>query len=84
MQEFKIGGGRGSMPGWAGFMPGGLFVGLGILVLLVPDLLRLLIAALLMGLGFLLLALAWQMRRGHSSNPLMAFFQDRMRGPMGR
>lgn len=84
MQEFKIGGGRSTVFSWAGFMPGCLFVGFGILVLLMPDLLRMMVAALLMGLGFLLLALAWQVRKGGRGSGLMAFFQDRMGGPTKR
>ncbi|MHC5062773.1 MAG: hypothetical protein ACYTG5_02220 [Planctomycetota bacterium] len=82
MQEFKLGGGKGPASSWAGFVPGAAFMVMGLLVLIMPDLLRLMVAALLMGLGFLLLALAWQVRKGSRGTSFMAYFQDRMRGPM--
>ncbi len=83
MQDFKIGGG-GPATSWAGFVPGAALMGMGILVLLMPDLLRLMVAAMLMGLGFILLALAWRVRKGSPGASFMAYFQDRMRGPMDR
>lgn len=66
---------------WFLFLPGATVCGLGLGILLVPDLLRFLIAGLLLLVGAVLLLAAWQMRfsdSGSGRQGLFASFQQRV------
>ncbi|MFO1051961.1 MAG: hypothetical protein U1F36_07085 [Planctomycetota bacterium] len=60
------------------FIPGALLVTIGLSILLLPELLRYLVAGFFVLVGALLLGAAWQLRRGPITTR-MAGFLDRFR-----
>ncbi len=65
------------------FLPGLVLVGIGFAILILPQLLAYLVAGFFLLVGTLLLAAAWQMRRGPLTRGFVGFL-DRLRGGNGR
>ncbi len=65
------------------FLPGAALVGIGLAIILLPQLLTYLVAGLFLVIGGMLLLAAWQMKRGPFSRRMVGFL-DRLRGPNTR
>ena len=59
--------GRGGSLGRLLIIPGLLFIGLGILVIVVPELLRIMVAAAFIFIGVLLVMMGWRMGRAQKA-----------------
>ena len=64
MREFVIHSRSGRPPWLALFVPGAALMAFGVLILVLPELVKLLFAALFMALGFVLMGFAWRLKSG--------------------
>jgi len=62
-------------------LPGATLLLLGVIVLVLPDLLRFLVGGFLIVLGVMLLTAGWQLRKGRLQGGFLQGFRDRFRGP---
>ncbi|MGE3877890.1 MAG: hypothetical protein AB7I19_02430 [Planctomycetota bacterium] len=69
-----------SHSGLVAFVPGALLIGVGLCVLVMPELLRYLVGGFFLLVGSILLGAAWQMRRGALGRGFVGFV-ERMRPP---